>query len=153
MKNKLLMNTFSLDSKNSQIAFKLNAVESYLHIDTISIILFDSTDNEWMNLVSKLELTAELIYWVYTDSIAKYPDTRSISIPITVDPNQAQPIFKIKRTIQNEMLTVGINAEKKCYSTLKLELKETGIIPQKYEVRFEVMLYEMDNAPNNFQNF
>jgi hypothetical protein len=41
------------------------------------------------------------------------------------------------------MLTIGINSEKKCYSRLKLELKETAIISKKYELRFEVKLHGM----------
>ena len=137
------MNTFSLDSKNSQISFKLNAIESYIHINTIALITFGSTNNEWINIYPKLELTAELKYFVYTDSNDKQIDIRSFSIPITIDPAQSQPIFNINRTIQNESFTIGNNPEKKSYSTLKLELKETGAISEKYELRLEVKMHKV----------
>jgi hypothetical protein len=68
---------------------------------------------------------------------------RSFCIPLKIDPIQSQPVFKINRTIENKMLTIGINPEKKCYSTLKLEIKETAIISEKYELRFEVNLHGM----------
>jgi hypothetical protein len=137
------MNTFSLDSKNSIIEFHLNSVDSYLHIDTITLANFGSIGNEWTNIFPKLELKANLKYLVYADSNDISTDIRSFCIPLKIDPIQSQPVFKINRTIKNKMLTIGINSEKKCYSTLKLELKETAIISKKYELRFEVNLHGM----------
>ena len=137
------MNTFSLDNTNAQISFKLNAIESYLHIDTITLSNFGSIGNEWINILPKLTLTAELKYLVYADSNIYLPDTRSVCIPITIEPNQSQPFFKINRTIQNQLLTIGINPEKKCYSTLKLELKETSTIYEKYKLKFEVKMHKV----------
>jgi len=40
-------------------------------------------------------------------------------------------------------LTIGINPEKKCYSTLKLELKETETIYEKYKLKFEVKMHKV----------
>jgi len=137
------MNTFSLDSKNSTIEFHLNSIESYLHIDTITLSNYGSIGNEWINILPKLTLTANLKYLVYADSNIYIPDTRSVCIPITIDPNQSQPVFKINRTIQNQLLTIGINPEKKCYSTLKLELKETETIYEKYKLKFEVKMHKV----------
>lgn len=135
--------TFSLDRENSTIEFQLNSIESYLHIDTITLTNFGSIGNEWINILPKLTLTAELKYMVYADSNIYLPDTRSVCIPITIDPNQWQPVFKINRTIQNQLLTIGINPEKKCYSTLKLELKETATIYEKYKLKFEVKMHKV----------
>lgn len=137
------MNTFSLDNTNAQISFKLNAIESYIHIYTIALITFGSTNKEWINIYPKLELTAELKYFVYADSNDIQIDIRSFSIPITIDPAQSQPIFNINRTIQNESFTIGNNPEKKSYSTLKLELKETEAISEKYELRLEVKMHKV----------
>jgi len=137
------MNTFSLDSKNSTIEFHLNSIESYLHIDTITLSNYGSIGNEWINILPKLTLTAELKYLVYADSNIYLPDIRSAFFPITIDPNQSQPVFKINRTIQNQLLTIGINPEKKCYSTLKLELKETETIYEKYKLKFEVKMHKV----------
>lgn len=141
------MNTFSLDSKNSQIAFKLQTIDSYLHIDTITLISSGGTGNEWIKILSKLALSAELKYLVYSDN-GLYPDTRSIYIPITIEPSQLKPIFKINRTIKNQPLTIGINTEKKFYSTLMLELKEIETISEKYELKFEVRLHEIAKVIN-----
>lgn len=141
------MNTFSLDSKNSQIAFKLQNIDSYLNIDTITLISSGSTGNEWIKILSKLTLSAELNHMVYSDN-ELYPDTRSIYIPISIEPAQSKPIFKINKTIKNQPLTIGINTEKKCYSTLKLELKETETISEKYELKFEVRLHELSKVTN-----
>lgn len=138
--------TFSLDRENSTIEFQLNSIESYLHIDTITLTNFGNIGNEWINILPKLTLTAELKYLVYADSNIYLPDTRLVCIPISIDPNQSQPVFKINRTIQNQLLTIGINPEKKCYSTLKLQIKETGTIYEKYELRFEVRLHELVKA-------
>jgi hypothetical protein len=135
------MSTFSIDSKNSTIEFHLNSVNSYLHINTITLANLGSIGNEWTNILPKLELKADLKYLVYADSKDIHTDIRSFCIPITIDPIQSQPVFKINRIIENQLLTIGINPEKKCYSTLKLELKETAIISEKYELRFEVNLY------------
>lgn len=142
------MNTFSLNSRNSQIEFRLNSIDSYLYIDTITLINFNEISNEWINILSKVELKAELKYLVYSDSNGPYLDIRSSDIPIYFDPAQSQPVFKINRTIQNQLLTIGINSETKFYSTLKLELKETGIIPETYELRFEVRPHEFAKAIN-----
>ena len=141
------MNTFSLDSKNSQIAFKLQTIDSYLHVDTITLISSGSTGNEWIKILSKLTLSAELKYLVYSDNDF-YPDTRSICIPITIDPAQSKPIFKVNCIIKNQPLTIGINTEKRGYSTLKLELKETETISEKYELKFEVRLHELSKVTN-----
>ena len=142
------MSTFSLDSINPTIEFHCNSIESYLHVDTITLINFSEIGNEWMNIFPKLELTAELKYSVYEGSNIIYLDSRSIFIPITINPAQSLPIFKINRTIQNESFTIGNNPEKKCYSTLKLELKETGNISEKYELQFEAKLHELVKAIN-----
>jgi len=140
------MKNFSLGSKNSTIEFHLNSVDSYLHIDTITLTNFGSIGNEWTNILPKLELKADLKYLVYADSIDISTDIRSFCIPLKIDPIQSQPVFKINRTIENKMLTIGINPKKKCYSTLKLEIKETAIISEKYELRFEVNLHGMVKA-------
>lgn len=145
-KTKMHQATFSLDRENSTIEFQLNSIESYLHIDTITLTNFGSIGNEWINILPKLTLTAELKYMVYADSNIYLPDTRLVCIPISIDPNQSQPVFKINRTIQNQPLTIGINPEKKCYSTLKLQIKETGTIYEKYELRFEVRLHKLVKA-------
>lgn len=137
------MSTFSLDRENSTIEFQLSSIESYLHIDTITLTNFGSLGNEWINILPKLTLTAELKYLVYADSNIPLPDKRSFCIPITIDPNQSQPVFKINRIIQNQLLTIGINPEKKRYSTLKLELKETETIIDKYEWGFEVKMHKV----------
>jgi hypothetical protein len=142
------MSKFSLDRKNSTIEFHLNSIESYLHIDTITLANFGSIGNEWINIFPKLSLTAELRYWVFADSKGINTDIRTFCIPITFDPIQSQPVFKINRTIQNQLLTIGINPEKKCYSTLKLELKETETIYEKYELKFEVRLHELAKVIN-----
>jgi len=139
------MNTFFLNNINSTIEFRLNSIESYLFIDTIALITFGSTNNEWINILPKLQLTAELKYFVYEDSNFIYPDSRSIFIPITIDPAQSQPVFKINRAIQNESLTFGINTEKKKYSILKLMLKEVNPITEKYELKFDVKMHDVVN--------
>ena len=88
----------------------------------------------------------ELKHLIYDDSNISIPDIRSFCIPLKIDPIQSHPVFKINRTIENQLLTIGINPEKKCYSTLKLELKETGVVSEKYELRFEVNLHRMFKA-------
>lgn len=106
------MSTFSLDSKNSEIEFHLNSVDSHLHIDTITTITFGDLGNEWINILPKLELNVELKHLIFDDSNISIPDTRSFCIPITIDPIQSHPVFKINRTIENKILTIGINPEK-----------------------------------------
>jgi len=137
------MKTFSLDNTNAQISFKLNAIDSYIHINTIALITFGSTNKEWIKILPKLELTAELKYFVCADSNDIPIDIRSFSIPIKIDPVQFQPIFNINRIIQNESFTIGNNPEKRSYSILKLELKETGTISEKYEIRLEVKMHKV----------
>ncbi len=80
---------------------------------------------------------------MYADSNDIQIDIRSFSIPIKIDLAQSQPIFNINRTIQNESFTIGNNPEKKSYSTLKLELKETVTISVKYELRLEVKMHKV----------
>jgi hypothetical protein len=45
-------------------------------------------------------------------------------------------------------LTIGINPEKKCYSTLTIQIKETGTIYEKYELRFDARLHEIVKSIN-----
>jgi hypothetical protein len=124
----------------------LNAEDSYLLVQSVSLSCHDNTGNAWTNFISKVRLTAELKYIVYAQPEGRFIDDRKKEFPIHLAPdaNQMQAEFHLNLLIKNETFTVGINPEIKCYKTLKLELHNLENLDEDCTLTLHIKKHKMD---------
>ena len=60
------------------------------------------------------------------------------------DQYQIQPVFHLNSLIKNEAFTLGINAERKFYRTLKLELRGVENLDEDYNFEFNIEKFKID---------
>ncbi len=127
--------------------FKLNSEDSYLLIHSVFVRFQKNFENEWTNFISRVKLTAELRCVVFDDQQGRYIDDRRKLFPIhlLIDPYQVQPAFQVNKLIKNETLTLGINAERKFYGTLKLELHDVENLEEYYSLEFNIEKFNIDD--------
>jgi hypothetical protein len=140
------LETIKLNKENPAMEFKLNSEDSYLLIHSVFVRSQKNFEKEWTNFISKAKLTAELIYVVFDDQQGRFIDERRTQFPIhlLIDPHQVQPVFQVNKLIKNEILTLGINAERKFYGTLKLELHDVENLEEYYSLEFNIEKYNID---------
>ena len=126
--------------------FKLNSEDSYLLIHSVFVRSQKNFEKEWTNFISKAKLTAELIYVVFDDQQKRFIDERRKQFPIhlLIDPYQVEPVFQVNKLIKNETLTLGINAERKFYGTLKLELHDVENLEEHHYLEFNIEKFNID---------
>ena len=141
------MEQIKLNKKNPKIEFKLNSEDSYLLIHSVFLTSQKNFQNEWINFISKVKLTAELRYVVFVDSEGRYIDERKKQFPIPFLPDlyQIQPIFHLNTLIKNEAFNLGINPERKFYQTLKLELHDLENLDDEYTLEFKIEKFNIDD--------
>ena len=140
------MEQIKLNKENPELEFKLNSEESYLLIHSAFVTNQKNFENEWTNFISKVNLTAELRYVVFNDQQGRFIDERRKQFPIHLltDPYQVQPVFQLNKLIKNEILTLGINPERKFYQTLKLELQDVDNLDEDYSLEFNIEKFNID---------
>jgi hypothetical protein len=136
-----------LNKKNPEMEFKLNSEDSYLLIHSVFLTSQKNFQNEWINFISKVKLTAELRYVVFVDSEGRYIDERKKQFPIHFLPDlyQIQPIFHLNTLIKNEAFNLGINPERKFYQTLKLELHDVENLDEDYTLELNIEKLNIDD--------
>ena len=127
--------------------FKLNSKDSFLLIHSVIVTSQKNFENEWTNFISKVKLTAELKYVVFVDLEGRFIDKSKRQFPINllIDPYQVQPVFHLNALIKNEVFTSGINAERKFYQALKLELKYIENLDEEYTLVFNIEKFKIDD--------
>ena len=142
------MDFFILDNINTSKLLKLNALDSYIIIKSVAILINEPECKDWSNIVSSLSLSAELKYVVYIDPEGRFVDERIKQFPIHLvsvsEQNQSLFNFNINQRIDNEALTLGMNPVKKFYTSLKLELMEVQKINIPYALQFTFEKYKME---------
>jgi hypothetical protein len=135
-----------LNKENPELEFKLNSEESYFLIKRVCITTEKNVENQWSNFISKVKLTSELRYVVFDDQQGRFIDERRKQFPIHLltDPYQVQPVFQLNKLIKNEILTLGINPERKFYQTLKLELQDVENLDEDYSLEFNIEKFNID---------
>ena len=141
------MEQIKLNKKNPEMEFKLNSEDSYLLIHSVFLTSQKNFQNEWINFISKVKLTAELRYVVFVDSEGRYIDERKKQFPIHFLPDlyQIQPIFHLNTLIKNEAFNLGINPERKFYQTLKLELHDVENLDEDYTLELNIEKLNIDD--------
>jgi hypothetical protein len=136
-----------LNKENPEMEFKLNSKDSYLLIHSVSVTCQKNFENEWTNFISKVKLSAELIYVVFVDPEERFIDDRKKQFPIHFIPDlyQVQPVFHLNTLIKNETFTLGINPEQKFYRTLKLELKDYENLDSNHTLEFNIEKFKIDD--------
>ena len=126
--------------------FKLNSEDSYLLIHNVFVTFHNIFEKEWTNFISRVKLTAELRYVIFDDQQGRSIDERRKQFPIHLltDPYQVQPVLQVNKLIKNETLTLGINAERKFYRTLKLELHDVENLEEYYSLEFNIEKFNID---------
>ncbi len=126
--------------------FKLNSKDSYLLIHSVFVRSQKNFEKEWTNFISKAKLTAELRYVFFDDQQGRFIDERRKQFPIYLltDPCQIEPFFQMNKLIKNETLTSGINAERKFYRTLKLELHDVENLEEYHFLEFNIEKFNID---------
>jgi hypothetical protein len=116
-------------------------------IHRVSVTSQKNFQNEWIDFISQVKLTAELRYVVFDDQQGCFIDERKNQFPIhlPVDPYQVQPVFPLNKLIKNETFTLGINPERKFYRTLKLALLEAEILNDDYSLEFDIEKFNLDS--------
>ena len=139
------MEQIKLNKENPKLEFQLNAKDSYLLVQSVSLSCHDNTGNAWTNFISKVRLTAELNYIVHAQAEGRFIDDRSKQFPIHLvpDANQMQAEFHLNLLIKNETFTVGINPEIKCYNTLKLELHNLENLNEDCTLTLHIQKHKM----------
>ncbi len=140
------MEQIKLNKESPEMEFKLNSENSYLLIHSVFVRSQKNFEKEWTNFISRVKLTAELRYVVFDDQQGRFIDERGKQFPIYLltDPYQLQSVFKVNKLIKNETLTLGINAERKFYGTLKLELHDVENIEEYYSLQFNIEKFNID---------
>ncbi len=140
------MEQIKLNKENPELEFKLNSEESYFLIKRVCITTEKNVENQWSNFISKVKLTSELRYVVFDDQQGRFIDERRKQFPIHLltDPYQVQPVFQLNKLIKNEILTLGINPERKFYQTLKLELQDVENLDEDYSLEFNIEKFNID---------
>ena len=141
------MDSIKLNKENPEIEFKLNSEDSYLLIQSVYVTSQKDGENQWTNFISKVKLTAELKYVVFVDPEERFIDEREKQFPIQLIPdlNQVQPVFHLNTLIKNETFTLGINPDRKFYSTLKLELQHIDNLDDDYTLEFHIEKFQIDD--------
>jgi hypothetical protein len=129
-----------LNKENPEMEFTLNSKDSYLLIHSVFVTSQKNFENEWINFISKVKLTAELRYVGFVDLEGRFIDDRKKQFPIHFIPDlyQVQPVFHLNTLIKNETFTLGINLEQKFYRTLKLELLDLENLDEDYSLEFNI---------------
>lgn len=140
------MEQIKLNKENPKLEFQLNAEDSYLLLQSVSVSCLDNTGNAWTNFISKVQLTAEFNCIVYVDPEGRFAEDRKKQFPIHLvpDANQIQPEFHLNLMIKNETFTVGINPEIKYYKTLKLELHNLENLDEDCTLTLSIQKHKMD---------
>ena len=141
------MEQIKLNKENPAFEFKLNSEDSYVLINSAFVTSTNNLENEWVNFISNVKLTAELRYVVFDDFQQRFIDERKHQFPIHLmaDPYQVQPLFQLNTLIRNETFTIGINPEMKFYSILKLEIKNYEIPNSDHTLVFNIDKFKIDS--------
>ena len=123
----------------------MNSKDSTMLIKRVTCKLNYSLENDWTNIISSLQLTYDLKYFVYNDFLERFVDDRTSQsiIHFPIDVYQTQPVFALNYSINNESFLTGVNPESKYYNILKLELNETNPISEEYKLIFEIESYDV----------
>jgi len=140
------MEQIKLNKENPEMEFKLNSYDSYLLIHSVYVTSQKNIENEWTNFISKVTLTAELRYVVFSDPEGRFIDNRKKQFPLHFIPDlfQVKPVFHLNTLIKNETFTLGINPERKFYQTLKLELQDIENLDEDYTLEFNIEKFNID---------
>ena len=140
------MEQIKLNKENPEMEFKLNSEDSYLLIHSVLVTSQMNFENEWSNFISKVKLTAELRYGIFVDPEGRFIDEIKKQFPIHFLPDQyqLQSVFHLNSLIKNETFTLGINAERKFYRTLKLELQGVENLDEDYTLEFNIEKFKID---------
>ena len=140
------MEQIKLNKENPEVEFNLNAADSYLLIQSVSVTSQKDGENQWTNFISKVKLTAELKYAVLLDPQGLFVDERKKQFPIHFIPDlyKVQPVFHLNTSIKNESFTLGIDPEQKFYHTLKLELQDYEQLDNNHSLEFNVEKFKIE---------
>lgn len=141
------MNQITLNTKNPEIEFTLNAEDSHLLIQSIHLTSKNYKGNQWTNVISKVQLTAELKYVVFNVPELRFIDERKEQFPILllIDPYENGPVFRVNKLIKNETFPLGIDPERKFYNILKLGIKNIEHLDDDYNLEFNIEKFKMDD--------
>ena len=112
------MPKINLDKQKNYFEIEIDSEKIVFNIKTV---LINSNEN-WVKIVSKINLEAILSYPVYIDLNKGINDFRELTFPIDlkIDPYQKNPIFHLNQKIRNETFQIGSNTEVKSYKTFKI---------------------------------
>ena len=141
------MTQINLNAKNPEIEFTLNAENSHLLIQSIHLTSKNDNGRQWTNLISKLQITAELKYVVFNFPELRFIDERKEQFPILllIDAYDNGPVFHVNKLIQNETFTLGIDPERKFYNILKLGIKNIEHLDDDYNLAFNIQKFKIDD--------
>lgn len=134
------MSKHILKNYKDTIEFNLDSEKSTILIKTISVILNEKSNENWVDIVSKIKLEAILFFPIYIDLNKGINDLRELTIPIDlkINPSQKNPIFQLNQKIRNEAFKIGLNTELKFYKTFKIIFQNSLDFNFSIEIDLEI---------------
>jgi hypothetical protein len=137
------MKTIILNKVNPTATFNLSSKESHFLIKSILLSCPESFRNQFVQIMSKHEIIAELKYIVYVEEHGRFIDQRTKEIPILISAgsNHLNQEIKIDQHIQNETLYIGFNPDEKFYKILTLILMNSSELDAgcSFSIQIEVV--------------
>ena len=130
------MPKINLDKQKNYFEIEIDSEKTVFNIKTV---LINSNEN-WVKIVSKINLEAILSYPVYIDLNKGINDFRELTFPIDlkIDPYQKNPIFHLNQKIRNETFQIGSNTEVKSYKTFKIIFQNAQDFDFSVEIDLEI---------------
>ena len=130
------MPKINLDKQKNYFEIEIDSEKTVFNIKTV---LINSNEN-WVKIVSKINLEAILSYPVYIDLNKGINDFRELTFPIDlkINPFQKNPIFQLNQKIRNEAFKIGWNTELKFYKTFKIIVQNSLDFNFSIEIDLEI---------------
>ena len=126
----------NLNKQQNYFEIEIDSEKTVFNIKTVSI----NSNENWVKIVSKINLEAILFYQVYIDLNKAINDLRELTIPIDlkINPFQKNPIFQLNQKIRNEAFKIGWDTELKFYKTFKIIFQNSLDFNFSIEIDLEI---------------